>query len=207
MGVMTDRRVRHIIIMDGDAMTGVVSIGDVVKRKIAQAEAAAKPQAGEASRFSRAGLQQPTTEPTRGGSIMVSVSDESPRYSPPVAAPAPPTQRKLAPPANRIDWNHPQVVIGPPQPTGKPIENSHLAARQPEVQETFRFDPTPAQQASHLPSEPPGQFVQGHEADSVKSWEMPATGPTAVPVTLPQRNLSPITACRILGLKPATEQR
>ncbi len=42
MGVMTDRRVRHIIIMDGDAMTGVVSIGDVVKRKIAQAEADAE---------------------------------------------------------------------------------------------------------------------------------------------------------------------
>lgn len=42
MGLMTEKRVRHIIIMDGGRMAGVVSIGDVVKRKIAQAEAEAE---------------------------------------------------------------------------------------------------------------------------------------------------------------------
>jgi CBS domain-containing protein len=42
MGQMTDRRVRHILIMDEGALAGVVSIGDVVKRKIATAEAEAE---------------------------------------------------------------------------------------------------------------------------------------------------------------------
>ncbi|MFW6300151.1 MAG: CBS domain-containing protein [Oceanicaulis sp.] len=42
MGLMTDRRVRHIIILDDGALAGVVSIGDVVKRKIAEAEAEAE---------------------------------------------------------------------------------------------------------------------------------------------------------------------
>lgn len=42
MALMTERRVRHIIIMDDGAMVGVVSIGDVVKRKIASAEAEAE---------------------------------------------------------------------------------------------------------------------------------------------------------------------
>ncbi|MEQ8406072.1 MAG: CBS domain-containing protein [Oceanicaulis sp.] len=42
MGMMTDRRVRHIIILDDGALAGVVSIGDVVKRKIADAEAEAE---------------------------------------------------------------------------------------------------------------------------------------------------------------------
>jgi len=42
MQMMTDRRVRHVIIMDGRKMTGIVSIGDVVKRKIADAEAEAQ---------------------------------------------------------------------------------------------------------------------------------------------------------------------
>jgi len=41
MGLMTHRRVRHIIVMDDGAMVGLVSIGDVVKRKIAEAEAEA----------------------------------------------------------------------------------------------------------------------------------------------------------------------
>lgn len=40
--LMTEKRVRHIIIMDAGRMTGVVSIGDVVKRKIAHAEAEAE---------------------------------------------------------------------------------------------------------------------------------------------------------------------
>ena len=42
MGMMTRRRVRHIIILREGAMAGVVSIGDVVKRKIAEAEAEAQ---------------------------------------------------------------------------------------------------------------------------------------------------------------------
>jgi CBS domain-containing protein len=39
MVLMTDRRVRHVPIMDGDTMLGIVSIGDVVKAKIADMEA------------------------------------------------------------------------------------------------------------------------------------------------------------------------
>ncbi len=42
MGLMTDKRVRHVIILDQGAMAGVVSIGDVVKRKIAEAQAEAE---------------------------------------------------------------------------------------------------------------------------------------------------------------------
>ncbi|WP_375549487.1 CBS domain-containing protein [Oceanicaulis alexandrii] len=42
LSLMTDKRVRHIIIMQGPDMLGVVSIGDVVKRKIAQTEAEAE---------------------------------------------------------------------------------------------------------------------------------------------------------------------
>ncbi|WP_439637304.1 CBS domain-containing protein [Oceanicaulis sp.] len=42
LSLMTDKRVRHIIIMQGADMLGVVSIGDVVKRKIAQTEAEAE---------------------------------------------------------------------------------------------------------------------------------------------------------------------
>ena len=42
LALMTEKRVRHIIIMDEGRMTGVVSIGDVVKRKIALAEAEAE---------------------------------------------------------------------------------------------------------------------------------------------------------------------
>ncbi|TGY88243.1 CBS domain-containing protein [Marinicauda algicola] len=38
MGLMTDRRVRHILILEDGQLVGVVSIGDVVKRKIAEAE-------------------------------------------------------------------------------------------------------------------------------------------------------------------------
>lgn len=41
MELMTEKRVRHIIIMDGGRMSGFVSIGDVVKRKIESAEAEA----------------------------------------------------------------------------------------------------------------------------------------------------------------------
>lgn len=35
---MTDRRIRHLPVMDGSRLTGIVSIGDLVKSKIAEAE-------------------------------------------------------------------------------------------------------------------------------------------------------------------------
>ncbi|WP_291845006.1 CBS domain-containing protein [Maricaulis sp.] len=39
MVLMTERRVRHVPILDGDALLGIISIGDVVKAKIADMEA------------------------------------------------------------------------------------------------------------------------------------------------------------------------
>ncbi|MEO1039975.1 MAG: CBS domain-containing protein [Pseudomonadota bacterium] len=41
MELMTQRRVRHVLIVEAGALVGVVSIGDVVKRRIAEAEAEA----------------------------------------------------------------------------------------------------------------------------------------------------------------------
>lgn len=38
MGLMTERRVRHILVLEQGRLSGLVSIGDVVKRKIAEAE-------------------------------------------------------------------------------------------------------------------------------------------------------------------------
>ena len=35
MNLMTDKRIRHLPVMDGDAVTGMVSIGDLVKAIIA----------------------------------------------------------------------------------------------------------------------------------------------------------------------------
>jgi CBS domain-containing protein len=36
--VMTERRVRHMPVLDGDSLIGLVSIGDVVKSRIEQLE-------------------------------------------------------------------------------------------------------------------------------------------------------------------------
>lgn len=38
MFIMTDRRVRHLVVMDGDRMAGIVSIGDLVKTRLQDAE-------------------------------------------------------------------------------------------------------------------------------------------------------------------------
>lgn len=38
MGVMTDRRIRHVPVVDKGKLLGIVSIGDLVKERIAQSE-------------------------------------------------------------------------------------------------------------------------------------------------------------------------
>lgn len=38
MELMTTHRIRHVPVVEGGALVGIVSIGDVVKRKIAEAE-------------------------------------------------------------------------------------------------------------------------------------------------------------------------
>lgn len=42
MECMTDRRIRHLPVLENGALIGIISIGDLVKRKIAQTEAEAE---------------------------------------------------------------------------------------------------------------------------------------------------------------------
>lgn len=38
MGIMTDRRLRHLVVMDGGRLVGIVSIGDLVKWQVRERE-------------------------------------------------------------------------------------------------------------------------------------------------------------------------
>jgi CBS domain-containing protein len=46
MLLMNERRIRHLPVLDGGALTGIVSIGDIVKHRLAEieSEAEAAPQ-------------------------------------------------------------------------------------------------------------------------------------------------------------------
>lgn len=39
MQVMTERRCRHLVVLDGEAMVGIVSLGDLVKHMLVEKEA------------------------------------------------------------------------------------------------------------------------------------------------------------------------
>ena len=41
MGLMTDRRIRHVPVVDGDRLIGIVSIGDAVKNRLNELESEA----------------------------------------------------------------------------------------------------------------------------------------------------------------------
>lgn len=200
-------------------------------REEALAEEPNKPEAGSfISRFSKANSGEPIAQSAFAGSPRTTVTDDA-KPAPPQAVPQapeqvaerttpaiPPSKPEPRRPANRIDWNHPQVVIGPVQPAGAPIQNQHVVQASGAAEDFFSFDPTrgsnssaPQEKPTATPPvsvEPPSQFAQGYESGAVKAWEMPETSPAASELkTPPQRELSPITACRILGLKPATERR
>lgn len=42
MQIMTDNKIRHVVIMDGNILRGIVSIGDVVKRLLEKLEGEAE---------------------------------------------------------------------------------------------------------------------------------------------------------------------
>ncbi len=42
LGLMTDRRIRHLPVLKDGKLSGIISIGDLVKRKIAETEAEAE---------------------------------------------------------------------------------------------------------------------------------------------------------------------
>ena len=39
MEMMTDRRIRHVPVVEGGRLTGIISIGDIVKHRLAELEA------------------------------------------------------------------------------------------------------------------------------------------------------------------------
>jgi len=196
-------------------------------RDEALAEEPKKPEPSSfVSRFSKANNSEPLAQSAFSGSPRTTVTDDAkpaqpeapkPQASQQVAERITPSKPEPRQPANRIDWNHPQVVIGPAQPAGAPIQNQHVVQASGAAEEFFSFDPTrgngaaESQQKAAAPTvtaEAPNQFAQGFESNEMKAWEMPATSPAASELkNPPERELSPITACRILGLKPATERR
>lgn len=201
------------------SVTDPASLVEIVPgrpRDEALTKVANKPQQDSfISRFSKAGGAEPIAQSAFSGSTRSTVTDDAQPAQP--AAPEqvavqttpaiPPSKPEPRRPASRIDWNHPQVVIGPAQPAGAPIQNQHVVQASGESEDFFSFDPTRGSDSAiqddptstpAVATEAPNQLAQDYESGSVKLSEL---------TTPPQRELSPITACRILGLKPATERR